>query len=446
DDRLHQPYRLPLIPGAEQAFRAARSVGATAVALSGAGPSLLAVADNPQQAADIAAAMQSAFAQGMKEYGTAVGLSFYNQIGDLTTNNLTTNTFPFAGDIDGVAIRTRRETTVKPCYKCPLNHVHWINLPSEKHGMTKFEDPEFEGMAGFGSNLGVTDMDEIFYLNHLADDYGMNLKALAFVISLAMECYEKGLLTQEQLGGLDLKFGNSEAAAQLIQMIGRHEGIGVLFGENLRTIAETIGGDAVNMVVEINGGGIQVHDLRSLWGFMLASAVSDFSETFNGLNMNLFPLPEIGFDTIPDPGKRDNQAIPNAKTVPQALLQDVFVICGFPGPTNGIPTKLMVDTLSAVTGVEYSMEEFNKAMYRIVNLARAFNIRHGLTPENNMPSERLLSAPVDGAAKGRTVKPYIKGMINEYYRAMGWDEKTSKPLRSTLKELDLDFVSKDLWG
>ena len=291
-------------------------------------------------------------AQGTKAYGTAGGLSFYNQIGDLTTNNLTTNLCDYAGDIDGVAIRTRRETTVKPCYKCPINHVHWINLPCEKHGMTKFEEPEFEGMAGFGSNLGVKDMDEIFYLNHLADDYGMCLKTLAFVISLAMECYEKGLLTQEQLGGLDLKFGNSEAAAQLIQMIGRHEGIGVLFGENLRTIAETIGGEAVNMVVEINGGGIQVHDFRSLWGFLLSSAVSDFSATYISSNINVFPLPEIGYDTPLDPGKRDDQAIATAKTIPQQLLMDVLIICGFPGPTVGIPAKLMVETLSAVTGVE----------------------------------------------------------------------------------------------
>lgn len=383
--------------------------------------------------------------KGFAEYGTAVGLPMYNQIGDLTTNNLTTNLYAYADEISGVGIHTSHRTVVKPCYKCPLNHCHWTYFNDEKYGFVRADEPEFEGMAGFGSNWGIHDVDQILWINHLADDYGMCLKSLSFVVSLVMECYEKELIGPEQLGGLEMRFGNGEAAAELMRKIAYREGIGNLLGENLRTIAETIGGEAVNMVVEIKGGGIQMHDQRSLWGFLLASAVSDFSATVSSGIINLFPPVEIGFNEPIPGGSRDHQAYGTAHMVPPGILMDVFVVCGFPGPLLGTPTKIMVDTLSAITGVNYSMDEFKKAMYRIQSLARSFNIRHGLTPEDDIPSERLLSAPVDGGAKGRSVKPYIQGMVKEYYREMGWDEKTSKPLRSTLKNLDLEFVIPDLW-
>jgi aldehyde:ferredoxin oxidoreductase len=385
-------------------------------------------------------------AKGLGEYGTAVGLPLYNQIGDLPTNNLTTNVFPYADEISGVGIHSTHKTLVKPCYKCPINHCHWTYFNDPKYGLERADEPEYEGMAGFGSNWGIHDVDQILWLNHLADDYGMCLKSLTFVVGLMMECYEKELIGPEQLGGLNLRFGNGDAAAELMHKIAYREGIGKLLGENLRTIAETIGGEAVNMVVEVKGAGIQVHDQRSIWGTLLASAICDFSATIcSGGLINLFPQPEVGFNE-PIPGdSRENQAWVTAQTIPQGMMGDVFVVCGFPGSFFGVPSQIMVDTLSAITG-EYNLEEFKRAMYRIENLARAYNIRHGLIPEDDIPSERLLSAPVDGGAKGRSIKPFIQGMVKEYYRVMGWDEKTSKPLRSTLKDLDLEYVIPDLWG
>jgi len=82
-----------------------------------------------------------------------------------------------------------------------------------------------------------------------------------------------------------------------------------------------------------------------------------------------------------------------------------------------------------------------------MHLERAFNIRHGLVPEGRLERHPAVDrSPVDGPAKGKGIKPYLVGMVKQYYRLMGWDEKTGKPWRSTLKAIGLDDVAKDLWG
>lgn len=102
-----------------------------------------------------------------------------------------------------------------------------------------------------------------------------------------------------------------------------------------------------------------------------------------------------------------------------------------------------METLSAALGYDFSVEEVKKISMRCVNLRRVFNLRHGLKPEDDTLSPRLLEAPPDGGAKGSKIK--IKHMVLDYYRCMGWDEKTGKPYRRTLKDLGLEDVIKDIW-
>jgi len=381
-------------------------------------------------------------AQALTAYGTGGSLSWLASVGDLPTKNLTTNIFPDE-KINGITLRTSLKTKVKPCYKCPINHVHWVDLPEDSHGGIKVEEPEYEGLAALGSNLGISDLNEVLYLHHLADINGLCIKTLGFVLSLCMECYEKGILTKERLDGIELNFGNHEGAAELIRKISKGEGIGRLLGENLITIGETLG--ASDRAAHFKGGGFQVHDVRSLWGYMLIHVISDFGSTTSGHNLDFGADPEEGYDRPLNPASPEGHALAAVKLLPKRLLDDCINTCFYNFSCICIPLQIGVDALSSITGVDYTVEEIKKSMYRIQNIARAFNIRHGLTPEDDMPSERLMMAPVDGPAEGRTVRPYIKGMVKEYYQAMGWDLKTSKPLRKTLKDLDLDYVAKDLW-
>jgi len=109
--------------------------------------------------------------------------------------------------------------------------------------------------------------------------------------------------------------------------------------------------------------------------------------------------------------------------------------------------QVNADALKAATGWHYTADELRDVGERAMQLERAFNIRHGLTPEDdwNVP-DRLIVAPVDGPGKGMAIKDHLKGMILEYYRLMGWDLKTGKPYRDTLIRLGLDDAARELWG
>lgn len=128
-------------------------------------------------------------------------------------------------------------------------------------------------------------------------------------------------------------------------------------------------------------------------------------------------------------------------------INDSIGVCWFVTWARPGGIKDSAAAISAVTGWDYSLDKILEAGERIADLERAFTVRHGLTPEDDyIVSERLIEPPPDGPGKGKSIKPYLRGMVNEYYRLMGWDEKSGKPWRSTLRRLGLEGVAEDLWG
>jgi aldehyde:ferredoxin oxidoreductase len=140
------------------------------------------------------------------------------------------------------------------------------------------------------------------------------------------------------------------------------------------------------------------------------------------------------------------KGIEAAKTTIIKDANDSTGVCWF--ASWGIPNVLDMSAraISTATGWPMTREMLWEAGERVVTLERAFNIRQGLTPEDdyNVP-DRVIEAPLDGPAKGRSFRPYLKGQIHEYYANLGWDIKTGKPLRTTLKRLRLNDVIEDLW-
>lgn len=107
----------------------------------------------------------------------------------------------------------------------------------------------------------------------------------------------------------------------------------------------------------------------------------------------------------------------------------------------GGANEITREAINAVNDWDLTVEQMVDIGERVMNLEGAFNIRHGLTPSDDYDvSPRLLEAPHRGRAKGKAVRPYLTGMIDEYYRLMGWDLKTAKPWRATLERLGPDDV------
>ena len=355
--------------------------------------------------------------------------------------------FNFKGvPLDGFMEDAEHVVKPRPCPGCPVGCPYDIEIISGPH---KGYTATLAGGGGIegGAMMGITESGTVLYLTDLYDRLGIEESTASCAISMAFEAFERGLITVEDTDGLELKWGDVEVIEKLIRKYGHREGFGDVLAEGPKRAAEIIGGDALNFAVHVKGTGINLHDLRGYWGFLLGQIVgSGFSWMSPGADYRNDP--DAGFpETTPGPSSK-GKAKGVAKTGINKHIYDSIGVCWF--LTLGRPSglDLTAEALSAVTGWNWSKRELLECGERIANLERAYNLRHGLTSldDHTNVSLRLLEAPRSGPGKDKTIAPYLVGMVNEYYRLMGWDEKTGKPLRRTLRRLGLEDIVKDLWG
>ncbi|MEE9610537.1 MAG: aldehyde ferredoxin oxidoreductase family protein [Desulfatiglandales bacterium] len=382
----------------------------------------------------------------LHKWGTGGAVQSYSDTGALPIKNLTTTRFD-AEKLTGKYIREHYKLKRNPCYGCFMNHSSIIEVTEGPHKGFVGEEPEYEMLAGFGSNLGISDAGAVAVIGEHCDRLGMDAIGASWTLSLAMEAYEKGLVSKEKLGGLDLKWGNTQAVLSMMEKMATRDGFGDILAEGAAIAAERIGGDAPNYVVTTKKNmSPKCIDLRGLPGRNLSFAVASSGPTTEhspGLHGGA-PDPELGFPEGIDKQSPDRQAEAVQKGGFRKVFMDACAVCFFVIPPPMLNNLL--DIFEAVTGRRIDFDEAMTIGERILNVQRCFNIRHGLTPEDDYVSERLLTAPTEGAAKGISTRQVLKGMIHEYYQVMGWDQKTGKPLRRTLQRLGLQKEIKDMWG
>ncbi len=381
----------------------------------------------------------------LHRWGTGGVVQRYQDTGALPIKNLTTNTFNVER-LTGQYIRGTYNTKHKPCYGCFMHHVNTIEVTEGDYRGFKGEEPEYELLAGFGSNLGIEDAGAVAVLGEQCDRLGMDAIGAAWALSLAMEAYEKGLVTREDLGGVDLTWGNTEAVRTLMNQMAHRQGFGDILSEGASLAAERIGGEALNMVVTVKKNmSPKCIDIRAMPGRNLSFTVASSGPTTEhvpGLHAGV-PAPDLGFPEGIDMRAPDRQAEAVRKGGMKKVFVDACAVCDFVPPPPALTNLL--DAFEAVTGRRLSIEEALTIGERILNLQRCFNIRNGLTPEHDDVSERLLTEPSDGPAQGIGSRPHMERMVKEYYQLMGWDAKTGKPLPDTLRRLGLENEIEDIW-
>jgi aldehyde:ferredoxin oxidoreductase len=259
------------------------------------------------------------------------------------------------------------------------------------------------------------------------------------MVAWVMECFEKGLFTEAQTDGLKMNWGNTDAARALLGKIARREGFGNVLADGIKRASQRIGGEAAKLAIYTQKGNTpRGHDHRGRWFEMLDTAVSNTSTIEAG--PPVFPQ-EFGL-------KEGNQyAGPDvstfvAGTKGRMVFEDCLGVCRFCTRTE---LKVVTSALNAATGWNMDADEAMHVGRRIVNLLRAFNIRHGIGPDVEKPSARYGSVPVDGPNKDKNIGLEWDGMIENYYQLMGWDRATGKPLPETLAKYGLEQQRKDLW-
>jgi aldehyde:ferredoxin oxidoreductase len=366
--------------------------------------------------------------------GTGGFLSPAAVTGWLPVKNYTTTVFDEHPQYNGDALRASTGSTRTPCHACPLHHSTRLEVLTEPYKGLVTDEPEYEGLAGFGANIGVTNVNETLKLCDVNDRMGMDLKECTFVISLVMELYEAGVLTKDDTDGLELTWGNTEAVLALLPKIAHREGFGDLLAEGVYRTAQKIGPEALKRAIYIREGiAPHVHDVRGMWGYLMGQVVSNFGSIEGFSPADMLPEADIGLETPPerftDPlGLADAQA----KWARKYAFVDAAGTCFF--TTVALPG--MVEALNALTGLDLTDADILEGGWRHITTLKLFNIRHGFKREQDTASPRILEANPDGPNVGISVAKDLASMVERYYMNMGWDAE-GRPTQGTIDSLGI---------
>ncbi|MCP4714877.1 MAG: aldehyde ferredoxin oxidoreductase family protein [Deltaproteobacteria bacterium] len=355
---------------------------------------------------------------GMQMNGTAGLIGVVNAMGALPTRNFQQGTFDAADDISGYAITEHNRVEAFFCQSCPVGCSLRSEIKSGAYKGTIVEGPEYESAVMLGSNLMIGNRDTICAANFLCDEYGLDTISTGNVIGFAMECYEKGLLTDKDTGGLKLEFGNDEIVLQLIKMIGVREGIGDRLAEGVKRLAEQIPGSE-DFAMHVKGLEIAAYDPRAVFGQGLSYAIAPRGGEHGrgGYMIVEFFMPDV--DLYTHEGKAERAA----QMSEQAAMYDLSGLCSF----NMVPTALVPELVNAVVGTSYSEDDVRELTRNTMTQERRFNCREGLTRADDTLPLRLLNEPLpDGMAAGKIVEG-LDIMLDEYYAIRGWDTNGNPP-------------------
>ncbi|MCG8617692.1 MAG: hypothetical protein MI802_15845 [Desulfobacterales bacterium] len=366
------------------------------------------------------------------KWGTAGGVSFLAETGGLPVKNFTTNIYPEHDTMNGQYMRTNYKHRPKPCYKCKYAHVRTVEVTEGPYKGFVGEEPEYEQVAAWGPQIGNTELGAVVMLAREVDRLGLDCNEASWTVGWVMECYDKGILSQTDLDGLDLSWGNVEAVRELLCKIAARDGFGEFLAQGVKVASQKLGGEAADMAIYTHkGSSPRSHDHRGgKWAELLdtcASNTSTIESTWVGVHPQL-----VDMDPQTDPFDPKEVGQLNGDYNGVRPFDDCMGTCRF----VACHPKLQLACLNAVTGWELTLKDVFTVGRRVVNQLRMFNLRHGLTKEMERPSKRYGSKPVDGPASGHEFSAHWKEMLEDYYTHMGWTAE-GIPLPETLTDLGL---------
>ena len=331
------------------------------------------------------------------------------------------------------------------CYSCPLG-CGGICATKGQHAHT--HKPEYESILALGGLCMNEDLDSIFYLNELLNRAGMDTISAGATAAFAIECYEKGILTKEDTGGLELKWGNTESLVALIKKMINREGIGDLLADGTKIAAAKIGKGAIEFAIHAGGQEPAMHDGRNDPGFNVHYSLEP-SPGRHTLGAHLYyemfqlwkcvkglPRPSLLYTKASKYKINSEKAQTAAACSKFMSLANGAGMCLF-GLFIGVKRVPTFDWLNAATGWRLTPEEYMTIGERIQTLKQAFNVKHGVEPRNNFMSSRALGKvpQTEGANKGRFVD--VEKLAPGYWDQFGWDTTTGKPKEETLRKLKI---------
>jgi aldehyde:ferredoxin oxidoreductase len=371
------------------------------------------------------------------EVGTAGVADYAEYLGDIPVKYFSGGSFPQVDRISGSTMTDTILAGTSACQGCVIACGRVVKLEDGQ----KRKGPEYETIAGFGPNLLNDDLASIVRLGELCDRYGMDVISTSNTIGLAFSLYEQGILGRGDTGGLELKWGDVDAIAQVVHLIGRREGIGDALAEGSRRFARRLGVEG--QAVQVNGLEVAYHDPRAVSGMALSFATSPRGACHNQSDYFFIDwghaVDEIGIRFMDRHGGAE-KAANVARHQDWRTIFNSLVVCVF----AEVQPQMLADLINAACGLEWSVEEMMLCGERGWNLKRAINNRMGLDASRDRLPEALLRPQTDGGSAGFV--PDLQAMLEAYYQARSWDPRTGRPRPEKLAALGLEDISEDLWG
>jgi len=292
-----------------------------------------------------------------------------------------------------------------------------------------------------GSSCMVSDLEAVTYASDICNRWGLDTIEVGSAIALAMELFEKGIITKDDLGGMTLKWGDAEAMIEMVKAVAKGDGFGKILGMGVRKAAEAVGNGAEEYAIHVKGLALPAHDPRChssmAVGYATASRGGCHLQGASYFFEKAVTIPELGYHAVVDRFETKGKGVLNFHAQNMMSVMDSLKMCKFTF-YGGLKLTHIRDYLEAVVGWDMSIEELLQAGERIYNLKRLYNIKCGLGRKDDTLPKRLTTEPRRDAGTGEYI-PDLESMLQEYYEARGWD-KDGKPTEKTLQKLGLDWA------
>lgn len=368
--------------------------------------------------------------EGLPTYGTAILVNVINNAGILPYKNWQTGVNPDAENISGETLADKYLTRRRACWGCTIGCGRVTSVKTGPFQILSSEGPEYESIWALGSSAAVKELDAIVKANHYCDELGMDPISLGSTIAAAMELNEKGYIPEEELQGLDLKFGNAAALVEAVWRTAYKAGFGKFLALGSRKLCELYGHPELSMSVK--GLEMPAYDPRGAKGIGLTYATANRGGchvTGYTISPEILGIPEK-IDPLTTEGKAKwSKTFQDFTCVVNSTVNCLFV-------TFALDAKDYAELLSAVTGWSLTEDDVMKIGERIYNLERVIINELGFDGKDDTLPQRLLKeAMPEGAAKGQVVE--LEVMKEEYYKLRGW--VNGKPTPEKLKELEIEL-------
>jgi len=397
--------------------------------------------------------------QILKKYGTMGVTAMSAETGDSPVKNwggVGFMDFPLSrsgktGDDNVIKYQTKRYG----CFSCPIQCGGIFEVKDGPYPIAEMHKPEYETMCAFAAMCLVDDIHVLFKMNDLCNRGGLDTISAGGVVAFAIECFENGIITKQDLGGLEIGWGKAEPMVKLLQMVIAREGFGDVLADGVKAAAKKIGKGSEQFAVHAGGQELPMHDPKFdiLQGLAFEVEPTPGRHTISGyVWQELMQVHRFSrkADKVKPMESKKAKSNPQGRAKNQAINSNLMQVvngagvCLF-GLTCG-PKYPLYEYLNAATGWGLTEDDYMTIGERIETLRHSFNVREGISYRDSQMHNRAKGVPPmdKGPHKGFTID--TEALARDFYHEMGWDFESGKPLKERLEQLGLDEVLKDIYG